>query len=388
MMQITMRPPGRRMLSAGALALACLAANWPSHAADTDTYAYVGTRTTKERNARGEGLSVYKVDDHGKWTRVQLLKDLVNPSFLALDRSQKHLYAVHGDRSEVSAFAVDRATGQLTLLNQQSTGGKNPVHLVVDPSNRYLLVANYATGSIATLPINADGSLAPLTTLTALPGEPGPHKTQQTSSHPHQLMFDPSGRYLISPDKGLDRVFTFRLNPQDGTLQPGAVPSVAGREGSGTRHMAFHPTSPYAYVMNELDSTVTAYAWKGAEGALQALQLLPSAPASFTGNNTGAGIVITGSGKFVYGSNRGHDSVAIYRVDQATGLLESVGWQSSGGKGPRFITIAPDGKFLYAANENSDTITRFSINAANGALTPAGEPVAVGSPVCIVFARY
>jgi 6-phosphogluconolactonase (cycloisomerase 2 family) len=200
-------------------------------------------------------------------------------------------------------------------------------------------------------------------------------------------MFDPSGRFVVAPDKGLDRVFSFRVNPQDGTLRPAPAPFVAAREGAGTRHIAFHPASPYAYVMNELDSTVTTYAWKSADGALKPLQRLPSIPASFTGNNTGAGIVITGSGKFVYGSNRGQDSVAIYRVDQASGLLESIGWQSSGGQGPRFIALAPDDRFLYAANENSDTITRFSINAASGALTPEGEPVAVGSPVCIVFAR-
>ena len=387
-MTASKKPNFRRFLSLWTCVLAGLAGSGPSHASDANIYAYVGTRTTKERNARGEGLSVYRVDARGHWTRVQLMSDLVNPSFLIVDSSQRHLYAVHGDRSEVSSFAIDAANGQLKFLNQQSTNGKNPVHLAIDPSHRFLLVANYATGSIASLPINADGSLAPVVALAAFPGEPGPHKTQQTSSHPHQIVFDSTGQFVISPDKGLDRVFSYRLNPTDGTLLPGPTPFVAGREGSGTRHIAFHPAGSFAYVMNELDSSVTTYSWKASEGALKPLQILPTAPANFTGNNTGAGIVIGNSGKFVYGSNRGHDSIAIYRVDQSQGTLASIGWQASGGKGPRFITIAPDGKTLYAANENSDTITQFRIDQANGSLTPFGEAIAVGSPVSIVFARY
>ncbi|MBA5690658.1 lactonase family protein [Rugamonas apoptosis] len=389
MNQYSSSGPRRRLLASCTLAVLAAGTGWPTSAANaTTTYAYVGSRTTKERNARGEGLSVFHVDATGIWTQVQLIKNLVNPSFITLDRKQRRLYVVHGDHSEVSAFAIDPFSGKLTFMNRQSTGGKNPVHLAVDPANHFLFVANYATGSIATLPINADGSLASATSLVTLPGEPGPHKVQQTGSHPHQVMFDPSGRYLLVPDKGLDRVFSYSIHPQSGALLPAEVPSVAARSGSGTRHIAFHPRLPYAYVMNELNSSVTTYAWNANEGALTPMQVLPTTPASNIDENTGAGIICSANGKFVYGSNRGHDSVAIYHVNQESGLLEVVGWQPTGGNGPRFITIDPDSQFLYAANENSDTISRFRMNPANGALTPAGEPIATGSPVCIVFARY
>src|SRR3954469_20210287 len=173
-------------------------------------FAYVGCRTTKEGNARGEGIKVYRVDPAaGTWTHVQLLKDLVNPSFLTFDAKQRFLYSVHGDSGEVSAFGIDGATGEISFLNQRSTGGKNPVHLTVDPTNRYLLVANYATGSLATLPIGGDGKLGELINLAELPGTPGPHKVEQASSHPHNIPYDADRGFLIVPDKGLDRVFVF-----------------------------------------------------------------------------------------------------------------------------------------------------------------------------------
>lgn len=357
-----------------------------SHAA---TFAYVGSRTTKERNARGDGINVYSIDETtGKWRHVQLVKDLVNPSFLALDRKAHHLYAVHGDRSEVSAFSIDPASGKLTFINQQTTGGKNPVHLLVDPTNKFLTVANYASGSLATLPINADGSLGPLVDLVTLPGEPGPHKTQQGSSHPHQVVQDPVGRYLIVPDKGLDRVFSFQLDRVSGKLAPAPSDSVAGREGSGTRHIAFDPKRAFAYVMNELDSTVTAYSYSAASGELKPLQILPTVPANFTGNNTGAEIAIASSGRFLYGSNRGHDSIVTFSVDPKSGMLKAVGWQPSRGTGPRFFAIDPSQKFLYVANENSDSIVPFRIDAVTGALVSTSQTIATGSPVCIVFAQF
>lgn len=176
-------------------------------------YAYVGSRITKERNSRGEGINVYRVDSvTGNWTHVELVKtSQENPSFLALDRGQKYLYAVHGDFSEVSAFEIDKQTGKLTFLNQQSTNGKNPVYLVTDPSNKFMVVANYATGSLVSLPINPDGSLAPIVDQAQLPGKTGPHRAQQGSSHPHQVMFDPAQKFLLVPDKGLDKELPLRL---------------------------------------------------------------------------------------------------------------------------------------------------------------------------------
>jgi 6-phosphogluconolactonase len=348
--------------------------------------AYVGCRTTKERNARGEGINVYRVDPAtGAWTHVQLLKDLVNPSYLAFDTKQSFLYSVHGDGGEVSAFSTDKETGELTFLNQQSCGGKNPVHLTVDPTNSHLMVANYATGSLATLPIDSDGRLGEMTGLVQLPGAPGPHKVEQASSHPHNIPYDAQQGHLIVPDKGLDRVFVFKLDPEQGTLVPNDPPSIATRSGSGPRHVAFHPTAGYAYVINELDSTVTAYDYDRATGSLEPKQIVTTLPDTFVGENRAAGIVIMPSGKFLYASNRGLNQISIFAIDHATGMLTSVGWEATGGKVPRFLTFDPSGKFLYAANEATDTIVGFRIDEKSGKLASLGTIAKTGSPVCIVF---
>jgi 6-phosphogluconolactonase len=271
------------------------------------------------------------------------------------------------------------------LLNQRSCGGKNPVHLTVDLTNSHLMVANYATGSLATLPIDSDGKLGEVTGLVELPGTPGPHKVEQASSHPHNIPYDPQQGHLVVPDKGLDRVFVFKLDPQRGTLVPNDPPSVATRSGSGPRHVAFHPTAGYAYVVNELDSTVTAYTYDRVTGSLEPKQIVTTLPDTFTGENRAAGIGITPSGKFLYASNRGLNQITIFAIDQTTGMLTSVGWESTGGKMPRFITLDPSGQFLYAANEATDTIVGFRIDEKNGKLASLGTVAQTGSPVCIVF---
>lgn len=347
-------------------------------------FAYVGSRTTKEREARGEGIHVYRVDlSSGAWKHVQLVKNLVNPSFLAFDRKQNFLYSVHGDFSEVSAFKIDKQTGELTFLNQQSTQGKNPVHLVVDPTNRYLVISNYASGTLALLPINTDGTLAPVKELVTLLGDPGPHRVEQNSSHPHHNPLDPTEQFIVVPDKGLDKVFTFRMDAENGRLI--ASHSVAAREASAPRHVVFHPNKTYAYIINELDSTVTTYHYNAERGELKPLQILTTMPAMFTGNNRASEIAITPSGRFVYAANRGHDSIAIYAVDTATSMLSSIGWESTQGRNPRFFSIEPSGAFLYAANETTDTIVTFRIDLKTGKLKPTGQVVKIGSPVCIVF---
>ena len=349
-------------------------------------FAYVGAFTTSERKARGDGINVYRMDaGSGAWSHVQLLPNIVNPSFLALDRDQRFLYAVHADLDEVSAYAIDKQTGQLTPLNRQSCGGKNPVHLAVDPTNRFIVTANYGAGSVGVVPIEKDGTLGARTDLVTLPGEPGPNRKEQASSHPHDCPFDPAGRFIVVPDKGLDRVFTFKLDNASGKLIPADPPSVATREGAGPRHIAFHPSLPIAYVIDELDSTVTTYRYDPARGALQAVQVVPTAPPSFTGNNTGAEAAVAPSGRFVYGSNRGHDSIVIFAVDRAAGTLTPVGWEPTQGKTPRFFTLDPAANFLYAANQDSDTIVTFRVNKVSGKLAPTGQIVKVGSPVTIVF---
>jgi 6-phosphogluconolactonase (cycloisomerase 2 family) len=348
------------------------------------SHAYVGSRTSRERNARGEGISVFRVERAtGALERIQVVGDLVNPSYLAVSPSGRHLYAVHGDESEVSSFAVDRDTGTIRFLNRQSTQGKNPVHLAFDPSGRFLVVSNHIGASLAVLPVADDGSLLPLTQRVPLSGPIGPHRVEQKQSKPHFNPFDPSGRCVIVPDKGLDRVFSFRF--EGGALIPAPSPFVVTREGAGPRHVAFHPRKALAYVVNELDSTVTTYRLRPESGALEPLQVLSSLPSTFTGNSRAAGIAIDADGRTLYASNRGHDSIAVFRVDPGDGLLSFSGAEATLGRTPRFFTLSRDGRRLYALNEDTDSIVPFCIDPDSGRLAPTGQPVQVGSPVCMVF---
>jgi 6-phosphogluconolactonase (cycloisomerase 2 family) len=217
------------------------------------------------------------------------------------------------------------------------------------------------------------------------PGEPGPHKVEQVSSHPHDIVFDPSGRYVLVPDKGLDRVFVFSFDAAAGKLTPTAQGAVKSRPGAGPRHLAFHPKLPVVWVLNEIDSTMATYRFDTATGALTALQVTTTLPTDFTGTSTTAEVAVSPDGRFVYGSNRGHDSVTIFAAN-AEGLLTTVGWQPSQGSGPRFIGLDPAGHFLHAANEQGDNVVTFKVDSSSGKLTPTGQDIKTGSPVTIVFA--
>ena len=349
-------------------------------------FAYVGCYTTEKRSGHGKGIGVFRVDaTKASWTPVQLLDGIVNPSFLCFDREQKFLYTVHGDMDYVSAFAINPDNGTLTALNQENCGGTNPVHIAADRSNQFLVVSNYTSGSVAVMPIKPDGGVGPLTDTVALSGTPGPHRTQQASSHPHQNPFDRDGRFIVVPDKGLDRIFVFHLDGKTGKLALQEKSSVNTREGAGPRHVDFHPRLPYLYAINELDSTVTTYRYDRARGQLTPLQIVTTLPSDYTGNNTTAEIWVHPSGHFVYGSNRGHNSIVTYFVDRSSGLLATVGWQSTLGSTPRYFGIDPSGTLLCAGNQNSDTIVNFRIDQSTGQLNPVGEPIPFGSPVSIVF---
>lgn len=373
----------RGFLGIGAAAL--LARAQQSSAART--YAYVGCYTTAQRNARGDGIHVYSVDaTNGGWTHVQHIGGLVNPSYLTMRRDQRCVCTVHGDESYVTSFTVDQQTGRLTLLNQAQSGGSNGVHSAFDASGRFLVVANYASGNVAVLPVASDGRLSDASQVVELQGTPGPHRVEQTSSHPHHVVFDPSGRYVIVPDKGLDRIFVFSFDAATGKLTPTAQGSVEARAGSAPRHAAFHPTLGVLWVINELASTITTYRWDPENGSLRPAQILPSLPPDFTGASTGAEIDVSLGGRFVYYSNRGHDSVAIFSVDSGTGLLTSVGWEPTRGRVPRFIGFGPSKEFLYAANEQGDTVVHWNVDPATGRLTAVGEVVQNASPATIAFA--
>ncbi len=349
--------------------------------------AYVGGYTTKERNGRGEGINVYLIDEtSGAWAHVQLLKDIANPSWLTLDRRGRVLYSAHGEGAEATAYAIDPDSGRLRVLGRQATHGKNGVRLGIDGSDRFLVCANYSSGTVAVLPIDPAGALGTLADLVTLEGKPGPHPTEQAGAHPHDIAFDPRGRFFLVPDKGLDAVFVFRVDGATGKLVAAAPPSVATRPGAGPRHAGFHPTRPYAYVLNELDSTLTTYRFDPDRGGLEPLQVIPTLPPGGSGRNTTSEIAVAPSGRFVYGSNRGHDSIVIFRVDDATGVLSPVGWEPTQGKTPRFFALDPSGARLYVANQDSDAIVAFRVDETSGTLTPTGEVVKVGSPSAIVFA--
>lgn len=372
------------LLPAGLAQAANLLNNNTESRRNTPMYAYVGSRTTRERNARGEGITVYKVDQEaGTLALVQVFKDLVNPSFLALNRAGDRLYTVHGDLTEVSAFSVDKATGKITFINRQSCEGKNPVHLALDPTQRFLVVSNHIGGSLAVMNIAEDGSLGSINQLLKLEGPLGPHRVEQPFAKPHFNPFDPSGKFVLVPDKGLDRVFSFKFD--NGKLYPADQPFVTSREGAGPRHLAFHPKASFAYVVNELDSSVTAYRFNGQSGALSPIQVLPSLPATFTGNSRASEIEIDRSGRFLYASNRGYDSVAVFAIDQGSGMLTPVEFMPTDGKTPRFFTLTPNERFLFALNEDSDTIISMATDAKTGALSKTGFTVSTGSPVCMIF---
>ena len=367
------------------MAGAALLARARPRAAAAPLFMYIGSFTQKD-GGHGDGLSVYRRGSESEPLQlVEVLKDLADPSFIVIDRQQRSVYTSHGDGTHATAYRIDSATGRLTVINRQPTGGINGAHLSIDGSGRFLAVANYASGGLALLSINADGSLGPVCDAAKTTGTPGPHKTQQESSHPHHCPFDRSGHFIVVPDKGLDRVFLYRLDTSGGKLIPGEPPSVSSRAGAAPRHVDFHPTLPFAYVINEIDSTITVYRFEPENHVLKPLQIVPTPPATYTGNNSGAEIVVAPSGRFVYGSNRGHDSIAVFAIDQTSGLLTAAGWEPTQGRTPRFFTLDPTGTHLYAANQASDTVVIFRIDQATGKLAATGEKINVKTPTTIAF---
>ncbi len=346
-------------------------------------FAYVGSYTSPERNGRGNGINVYRVDArNGALRQIQHVGGLENPSFLALNKAGTHLYSVHGDRSEATSFTIDPQSGKLALLNRQSTGGYNPIHLAFDAGERFLVVSNYGSDSIAALPVQRDGSLGAYSTLTAVSAPLGPHRFEQKNVRPHHNPLDPQGRYFYLPCKGADCVIAYRLDRRRSVLVEAC--RIASRPGSGPRHIDFHPDRPLAYVVNELDSTVTSYRQDRATGMLTPLQTVPSTPPDFTGYSTGAEIWVGRNGRNVYVSNRGHDSIGVFRIDPRNGTLSPRQWVPTQGGVPRYFGFGPSGRFLYVANQGTDTIVGYRVGT-DGRLNRTGLRTKVGSPACIVF---
>jgi 6-phosphogluconolactonase (cycloisomerase 2 family) len=347
-------------------------------------FAYVGCYTTPERGGEGKGINVYRVDRRtGAFTHVQLVGGLENPSFLAVDKAGRFLYSVHGDRSDVTAYAIDRKTGHLSVIGRQPTGGYNPIHLALDATGKFLFVTNYGTDSIAVFPVRDDGTLGPYPTLTTIKGTLGPHRTEQKNVRPHHNPLDRQGRYFYVPNKGADSIITYRIDPR--RCLAVRVNEVAARPGAAPRHIDFHPRKAFAYVINELDSTVTTYRQDRKSGQLKPLQTLPSTPSEFTGYSTGAEIWVGRNGRNVYLSNRGHDSIGVFGVDPDKGTLAPRQWVPTKGSVPRFFCFDPAERFLYVANQGGHSIIGYRIER-DGKLSPTAIRVKVPSPACIVFA--
>jgi 6-phosphogluconolactonase len=278
------------------------------------------------------------------------------PSFMAVDPTRKYLYAVNEYMAQLVAFSIDRATGGLTMLNKIAATGDGPAFIGVDRGGKYVLVANYNAGSTAIFKIGSDGMLGSSTD-TKMPG-----------MNAHMILTDPSNQFAFVPCLGSDYIAQYRFDPSAGTLTASSPPQVTTKAGAGPRHIAFHPTGPYAYLINEKDSTMNAYTFSTSAGTLTEMQSLSTLPPSFTGQNKGAEVVVSSDGKFVYGSNRGHDTIAIYYVAPDTGKLALIGNQSTGGAAPRSFNIDPSGNFMLVANQDSDNVVTFKIDRATGTL--------------------
>jgi len=359
---------------------------------------YIGTYTRRESfvDGKADGIYIYHLDPRsGALTYAATVAGAgtVNPSFLTLGPEEGCLYAVNeitggnapygkGPHGTVSAFAIDAATGHLSYLNQQSTHGLAPCHTSIEPQGRYCLVANYETGNLCVLPIRKDGSLGEATATVQFSGS-GPNPERQEGPHAHMVLPSPDGSFILAVDLGADRLMAFRLDKERGTLSPAVPPWTVMPPGAGPRHLAFHPHRPFAYVISELRSTVTVCRYDAQQGTFAAVQTISTLPDDFAGQNLGAEIMVAPSGRFVYASNRGHDSLAIYAVDPETGQLSLVGHESTQGGGPRAFIIDPSGALLLVANQDTDTVVTFWINQESGMLTATGRVANVPTPVCL-----
>lgn len=349
---------------------------------------YVGTYTD------GKSKGIYRCEFDpatGKLTEPTLAAEMTNPSFLALHPNNRYLYAVgEVDKFEgkssggVAAFAIDPDSGELKRLNQKPSDGAAPCHITVDRKGKNVLIANYSGGNAAVLRIENDGSLGERTAFVQHTGK-GADPARQDAPHAHCINLDAANRFAVVADLGLDRVFVYRFDPDKGTLEKNEPPSAKIEPKSGPRHFAFHPGGHFAYVINELASTVTAMTYDADKGVLTPIQTISTLPAGHKGENTTAEIVVHPSGKFLYGSNRGHNSIAIFAIDEKTGKLTASGHQGEGIQTPRNFNLDPTGKFMLVANQDGDSILVFRINEGNGALQATGAKVEVGKPVCVEF---
>jgi len=353
-----------------------------------ERFAYVGTYTTD-----GRSQGIYRLWLNAETGALRLdgvAAKTANPSYLALHPNGRVLYAVNelsefrGEPSgAVSAYAIARATGALTLLNQQPSHGKAPCYVSVDRTGRVVLVANYGGGSITTIPVRRDGGLAMAKNVVQHEGK-SVDPVRQAAPHAHCVLPDPTNRYVLAVDLGIDAMLTYRLDDRTGAISV-VTPGAAAKPGAGPRHLTFHPNGRFAYVVNELDSTLAVFTYDGERGALTEVQVAPASPGGTVPDNHPADIHVAASGRHLYVSNRGDDTVAVFVIDPASGQVTPVQQIASGGRSPRNFALDPTGRFLLAANQRSDSIVSFRVDAESGRLTPTGSVVELEAPVCVKF---
>jgi 6-phosphogluconolactonase len=340
-------------------------------------------------NGKGKGIYSFVMDiGTGVLEEEKLSYGIVNPSYLTLNDAANRLYAVNelkeyeGHASgSLSAFSFDLKSRELKLLNVRPTGGTDPCHVVLNKKNSHIYVSNFMSGSVCIFPIADDGSLCERNQFIQHEGS-SVNKARQSGPHAHSLIFDLSGRYAFVPDLGIDRLMAYRADSDTGMLAQGETGYYQAEAGAGPRHCVFHPNGKYVYLINELGSSISALAYNETEGTCRHLQTISSIPGEYTLENSCADIQILPDGRFLYGSNRGHNSIVIYRIDSGTGLLSLEGFEGSGGEIPRSFCIDPTGAYLLAANHDSDNIVIFRIDGTAGTLKKVSEHT-VPTPVCV-----
>ncbi len=351
---------------------------------------YVGTYT--QEGSKSKGIYSYRFDaDSGQVTPIGLAAETINPSFLVMHPNHRFLYAVNevgnykGQKSgAVSAFAIDQATGKLSLLNQVATNGADPCYITVDKTGKNVLVANYTGGSVAVFPVHEDGHLGEASAFVQHSGH-GTDPKRQEGPHAHSIDLSSDNRFAIVDDLGLDETLVYKFDAANGTLTANDPAFVKSEAGAGPRHFAFRPDGKFGYVINEMGSTVTVFAFDANAGSLRPLQTVSTLPKGSTKHNDDAEIQIDAAGKFLYASNRGHDSITVFAINADKGTLTPVQDAPTLGESPRYFAIAPGGKILFAANEKADNIVVFRVDQNNGRLTPTGKVMDLVEPVCVVF---
>lgn len=356
-----------------------------------ELWVYVGTYTSGGKNgARSEGIHLCRLDmATGALQHVGVTRGVAEPSFLAMDRKGRYLYAVNElmefegkPGGAVSAFSIHPQTRELTFINQQPTQGGAPCHLQVDASGRFVLVANYLSGNVSVFPVQPKGGLSAASDMKQHEGS-GPNPKRQEGPHAHQIVLDADNRYAFVSDLGLDKIMVYRFDGKQGRLTPGKPSAVSVQPGAGPRHLTFHPNGRFAFGINELSPTITAFAYDKKLGALKELQTVPALPQDFTGESYGADIHVSPDGRFLYASHRGHDSLVVHAID-SSGRLTYVEHVPTRGRWPRNFAIDPTGRYLLVANQHTNDIFTFQRDLQTGKLTPVGEALELPTPVCLL----